>query len=107
MRPTADRYERGIELVEARPQVLMNQAIALRGRSDEMVNITESVCARALNAVQQGLQRQSDPIGLGNVALQFLGGLKGFASVLRDECVELASNLDKVALDVVRSDASI
>lgn len=107
MSPTADRVERSVELVEARPEVVRSRAKALRGRSDEMVNITESACARALNVVQQSLHQTGDPIGLGNSALQFLGGLKGFVSVLRDECHELAANLDQVALDVVRADTSV
>lgn len=107
MSPTADRYERSVELAEARPQVVRNRAKAVRARSDEMVNVTESACARALYVVQQSLQQTGDPIGLGNSALQFLGGLKGFVSVLRQECHELAANLDQVALDVVRADTSV
>lgn len=107
MSPTADWHERSVELVEARPQIVRNRAKALRGRSDEMVGITEAAYARALNVVQQSLQQTGDPIGLGNSALQFLGGLKGFVSVLRHECHELAANLDQVALDVVRADTSV
>jgi hypothetical protein len=107
MSPTADRYERSVELVEARLEVVKSRAKALRARSDEMVNITESACARALNVVQQSLHQTSDSIGLGNSALQFLGGLKSFVSVLRHECHELAANLDQVALDVARADTSL
>lgn len=107
MSPTADGYERSVEVMEASPQLLRNRANALRGRSEEIVSTTESACARALNVVQQSLQQAGDPVGLGNSALQFLGGLKGFVSVLRDECHELAANLDQVALDAVRADTSV